>query len=154
MNTLAVYRMLLCLYPTGFRQQFAVEMLEIFRQKNRDFAAVRGPAFASFLVREFLGLPIGAAIEWMVRIMPRKRYFVFGIPFVSDRFPKPTAEESRLSITELEQRHDVIQAKMFQAAASRDFATARSYEAAVARLQLILRRRNFPRKSRRSWSAS
>jgi hypothetical protein len=145
--------MLLCLYPTDFRQQFAEEMLEIFRQKNQEFAAVRGPAFASFVVREFLGLPIGAAGEWIVRIMPKKQYFVFGIPFISDRFPKPTAEEARLSIPELEQRHDGIQARMLQATASHDFATARSYEAEVARLQLFLRRRNCPRKSRLSWSA-
>jgi hypothetical protein len=144
MNILTIYRMLLCLYPNDFRQQFAEEMLEVFRQKNQDFAAVRGPGFVSFAIREFLGLPIGAAGAWMVSIMPKK-HFVFAIPIISDRFPQPTAEEARLSTPELQQRHDAIQASMFQAAVSHDFATARSYEAEVARLQLFLRRRNRPR---------
>ena len=152
MNIVMVYRMLLRLYPNGFRQQFAEEMLEIFRQKTQDLAAVRGPVFASFVVREFIGLLSGAAGAWMVSIMLRKG-FVISIPIISEHFPKPTAEEPGLSTPELQQRHDAVQASMFQAAASHDFATASSYEAEVARLQLFLNRRNHPRKSRATWTA-
>jgi hypothetical protein len=147
MQILMVYRMLLCLYPNDFRQQFAREMLEVFRQKTQDPASDRGPMFASFVLREFIGLAIGAAGAWIGRTMPKNKCFAISIPIISDRFPKPTAEEAGLSTSELQQRHDAVQTSMFQAAAGHDFATARSYEAEVARLQLFLNRRNRPRKS-------
>src|ERR1700733_5157252 len=129
MNIMRVYRMLLCLYPNDFRHQFSEEMLEVFRQKTLDLAAVRGVVFASFILREFIGLPIGAAGAWIGGIMPNKKYFVISIPIVSEHFPKPTAEEAGLSTPELQQRHDYVQATMFQAAANDDFAAALSYEA-------------------------
>ena len=78
--------------------------------------------------------------------MPKKKYFVISIPIISNHFPKATGDEARLSRSELQQRHDAVQASMFQAAASRDFATARSYGAEVARLQLFLNRCDRPQK--------
>jgi hypothetical protein len=148
MNIQRVYRVLLYLYPKVFREQFSEEMLEVFRQKAHDLAAGRGMAFASFVFREFIGLPIGAAGTWIGGIMLTKKYFVISVPMISDHFPKPTAEEAGLNSAELQQRHDEIQATMFQAAANRDFTAAHSYEAQVARLQLLLRRRSRPRRSR------
>jgi hypothetical protein len=148
MNIQRVYRMLLYLYPKVFREQFSEEMLEVFRQKAHDLTAGRGIAFASFVFREFIGLPVGAAGAWIGGIMPTKKYFVISVPIISNHFPKPTAKEAGMSTAELQQRHDEIQATMFQAATNRDFVTARSYEAQVARLQLFLRRRSRPRRSR------
>jgi hypothetical protein len=120
MIVLAVYRMLLRLYPNDFRQQFAEEMFEIFRQKSLDLAAVKGAVLASFVLREFSGLPIGATAAWIVSIMPRKNYFVIPIPIISEHFPSPTAEESALSTPELQHRHDAAKASMLLAGASHD----------------------------------
>jgi hypothetical protein len=148
MNIQRVYRMLLRLYPKEFREQFSEEMFEVFRQKAHDLTAGRGVMFASFVFREFIGLPVGAAGAWIGGIMLVKKYFVVSIPILSQHFPKPTAEEAGLSMAELQQRHDEIQATMFQAAANHDFIAARSYEAQVGRLHLLLRRRSRPRKPR------
>lgn len=148
MNIVRVYRTLLYLYPNGFRQQFSEEMVDVFRQKAHDLTTGGGVVFASFVLREFIGLPIGAAGAWIRGSMPNKKYFVLSIPIISEHFPKPTAEEAGLSTPELQQRHDEVQATMFQAAANHDFVTARFHEAQVARLQLFLRRRSRPRKSR------
>jgi len=142
MNILTVYRVLLCLYPDDFRQQFAEEMLEIFQQRIDDLSTGGGAKFASFGLREFTGLLIGAAREWMAKIMPKKKYFVVSIPIVSKYFPKPTADEAAMSTPRLQQRHDTAKASMFQAASSHDFAAARAFEAEVARLRVFLHRRS------------
>jgi hypothetical protein len=146
MSILTVYRMLLCLYPYSFRRQFAEEMIEVFRQKTQSLVAVKGLVFTSFVFHEFIGLLLGAAGAWMMSIMPRKKHFVISIPML----PKdhPTAEEAALSTTELQQRLDARKANVDRAAAKGDLATARAYDAEVARLQLFLNRRNRPRKSR------
>jgi hypothetical protein len=153
MNIVRVYRMLLYLYPNYFRQQFSEEMVDVFRQRAHDLTTRRGAVYASFVLREYIGLPIGAAGAWIGGIMPKKKYLVISIPIISEHFPKPTAEEARLSTPELQRRHDEVQATMFQAAANHDFVTARFYEAQVARLHVFLDRRSRPRKSRAIGSA-
>ncbi len=65
MNIVRVYRMLLYLYPDDFRQQFSEEMVDVFQQKAHDLTAGGGVVFASFVLREFIGLPIGAAGAWI-----------------------------------------------------------------------------------------
>jgi hypothetical protein len=50
--------------------------------------------FASYVLREFIGLPICAAGAWMAVMIPMKKYFVMPIPMISEHFPKPTAEEA------------------------------------------------------------
>ena len=46
----------LYLYPNGFRQQFSEEMVDVFRQKAHDLTTGGGVVFASFVLREFIGL--------------------------------------------------------------------------------------------------
>ncbi|MFC5864549.1 hypothetical protein ACFPT7_19735 [Acidicapsa dinghuensis] len=151
MKILAVYRGLLNLYPYSFRQQFADEMVEIFRQLTQDRAVMRGPIFASIIFHEFLGLLIGAAGAWIVIMIPRKKSFVISIPFIPE--PGPTPEETALSTQELQQLLDVTRASVDQLAANGDFAAARANDATVARLQLILHRRDHPRKSWITWAS-
>jgi hypothetical protein len=55
-----------------------------------------------------------------------------------------TAEEAALSTTELQQRLDAMKNNVDQAAAKGDLATARAYDAEVARLRFFLNRRNRP----------
>ncbi len=147
MNIQTVYRMLLCLYPYSFRKQFAEEMREIFRRLIQNHVATRWLMFASFVLREFIGLLIGAVGAWIVIIMPKREHIVIPVPYISEYFPRPTAEEAALSTPELQQRLDATRASMFEAAARHDLVIARSYEAESARLQLFLNRRNRPRKS-------
>jgi hypothetical protein len=60
-------------FSNDFRRQFAGEMLEVFRQKTEDLACHRGPAIASFVLRELIALPIGATGAWVARFIHRKK---------------------------------------------------------------------------------
>jgi hypothetical protein len=145
-NLLKCYRLLLYFYPNGFRNQFSEEMVEVFNQR----ACERSPektAFIAFVFREFFHLLRETPRTWIAKVMPKEKYFVFSIPFVSDYFPRPTAEERALSTPELQERHDAAKSSMFRAGEIHDFATAHRYAAEVNRLRIFLQRRNHPPKS-------
>jgi hypothetical protein len=94
MNIVRVYRTLLYLYPNGFRQQFSEEMVDVFRQKAHDLTTGGGVVFASFVLREFIGLPIGAAGAWIGALCQIKntsycRYQLFPNTFRNPRPRKP-----------------------------------------------------------------
>ena len=58
-----LYNFLLLLYPSGHRQEFAEEMLSVFRQAHRDCASLDFKARVRFSLREIAGLLAGAFRE-------------------------------------------------------------------------------------------
>src|ERR1700678_4273719 len=68
-----LYRILLCFYPSDFRQQFSEEMVSVFEQRAGErFADRRSVPFA-FLLTEFSGIVKGAYIMWLGKIFPMDR---------------------------------------------------------------------------------
>lgn len=144
MNPLGPYRAVLILYPRKFREQFSDEMTQVFQEVVNE-RLHRGKNLATaFVIAELAGLLIGALRMWGNRTMRKywPKYFVFSVPFFSTRFPRPTAEENALGITELKQRFGMAQANMFQAASDHDFISARHFEAEAARLRLFIIRQS------------
>ena len=60
---LHLYNFLLLLYPSGYRQEFAEEMLSVFREVHRDRASLGFKARVRFSLREIAGLLAGAFRE-------------------------------------------------------------------------------------------
>ena len=60
---LHLYKFLLLLYPSAHRQEFAEEMLSVFRQALRDCASLGFKARVRFSLREIAGLLAGAFRE-------------------------------------------------------------------------------------------
>jgi hypothetical protein len=63
LNVLYLYKFLLLLYPSAHRQEFAEEMLSVFRQVHRDCASLGFKARIRFSLREIAGLLAGAYRE-------------------------------------------------------------------------------------------
>src|ERR1700674_569987 len=91
---LALYQSLLRLYPSTYRQEFAEEMVAVFREVDADAHQKGSTAAAQFYLREIIGLLRGAAAEHARRIFgvhvslpfsPRR--FTMRSDF---RFPKTT----------------------------------------------------------------
>jgi hypothetical protein len=141
MKVLKLYRVLLCLYPGRIRREFAAEMSDVFGGLVKNRAAMTRPAFAFLILREFIGLLVGAAGAWMGVLLPQKIYFIVPIPVLSHYLARPSAEEAALTIPEMEERLKAAKANMFDAAGRRDFVTARSYAAKAARNELLLKKR-------------
>jgi hypothetical protein len=59
----ALYRMLLQLYSRNYRADFAEEMLLVFEQAAAERRTQTYFAYAQFLLAEYIGLLIGAAVE-------------------------------------------------------------------------------------------
>jgi hypothetical protein len=62
MNSLAIYRALLCLYPRDYRDAFADEMLDVFA------AAAQSRNDTRFVTTELAALLTGAAREWVAKL--------------------------------------------------------------------------------------
>ncbi len=92
---LALYQSLLRLYPGPYRQQFAEEMIAVFRDVNTDAHKQGSFATARLYLREIAGLLRGAVAEQARRILGNNvpfplssRRFTMRSNF---RFPKTTA---------------------------------------------------------------
>jgi hypothetical protein len=92
---LALYQSLLRLYPAPYRQQFAAEMLAVFRDVGADAHEKGSLATAQLYLREIAGLLRGAFAEHARRILGNhiqfpisSRRFTMRSNF---RFPKMTA---------------------------------------------------------------
>jgi hypothetical protein len=82
---LHLYRLLLLLYPRAHRQEFAEEMLTVFRQIHRDFAPLGLGPKIRFCLRETAGLLAGAFGEHM-----KARNRALGGVMRTFRFPRWT----------------------------------------------------------------
>jgi hypothetical protein len=60
---LHLYKLVLLLYPSAHRQEFAAEMLSVFRQLHLDCASLGFKARVRFSLREIAGLLAGAFRE-------------------------------------------------------------------------------------------
>ncbi|MGB8538884.1 MAG: hypothetical protein WCD57_20845 [Acidobacteriaceae bacterium] len=128
MTTTAIYRALLWLYPSEFRQQFSEEMVSIFEQRAGDRFADKGAVSFAFLLMEFSSIVKGANIMWFSKILPFRRE-----PLESGATSTNilTAEEA----TKL--RNEAIQ-KMVAAIADHDFVAARRFSDEETRLKRVL----------------
>jgi hypothetical protein len=92
---LALYQSLLRLYPSPYRQQFAEEMIAVFREVDADAHREGSIATAKFYLREIGGLFRGAIAEHARRILgPHVPFPLSSRRFTmrsSFRFPKITA---------------------------------------------------------------
>ena len=68
MNSGRVYETLLQLYPHDYRALFAVDMLRTFEQATVERGSQSRLGLQHFLVREFLGVLIGAGGEWIAKV--------------------------------------------------------------------------------------
>ncbi len=91
---LPLYQSLLHLYPSAYRQQFAEEMIAVFREVNADAQRKGGIVTAKLYLREIAGLFRGAIAEHARRILGSdvlfplsSRRFAMRSQF---RFPKST----------------------------------------------------------------
>jgi hypothetical protein len=131
MNIPACYRVLLGLYPKGFRQQFSDEMLHVFAQRALEQLAGGRAVPIIFLVREFFSVGKGALTMWMEKILPMKQ----------KQQIDTCVTESTLSTAELRKRREEAIHCMVQAIATHDFAGARRYSEEEIRLNALLRER-------------
>jgi hypothetical protein len=122
-----IYQFLLTLYPRKYRELFASEMIQVFQEaagERRDHG--RG-AYAGFVLREMLGLMMGAAGAWLGRDPVR--------PAAPTGVPSCPPE-----IVEAQRRVDASIAGMVHAIAHHDFQKARFYSIAERKLREKLRR--------------
>jgi hypothetical protein len=91
----ALYESLLRLFPRSYRQQFAEEMIAVFREVDADARKMGNIVTAKFYLREITGLFRGAVAEHAQRILGSpapfplsSRRFTMRSGF---RFPKTTA---------------------------------------------------------------
>jgi hypothetical protein len=139
MTTTFIYRSLLRIYPSEFRQQFSEEMISVFEQRAAERFANGGSVSFAFLLTEFSGIVKGAYVMWFSKI-PRfdRKQSEFG-PTTT---PILTAEEA----TKL--RSHAIQ-KMVAAIADHDFVTARRFSDEEVRLKHVLEELQGPPVTRR-----
>lgn len=92
---IAIYSLLLRLYPVEYKQEFADEMLTVFEEARSDVAGKNVTSRAMFSLRETLGL-VGGALREHLRLagargfrlsIPRKAFTMSN----GFRFPKSTA---------------------------------------------------------------
>jgi hypothetical protein len=128
MTTTTIYRVLLWLYPSEFRQQFSEEMISVFEQRAGERFADRGAVSFAFLLTEFSGIVKGAYVMWFSKILTFDRK---QSEFGATATPILSAEEAaRL-------RTHAIQ-KMVAAIADHDFVTARRFSDEEVRLKHVL----------------
>jgi hypothetical protein len=139
MTTSLIYRCLLWIYPSEFRQQFSEEMISVFEQRAGERFANRGGVSFAFLFMEFSGIAKGAYFMWFSKILPfDRRQSESGVTTTSNL----SAEEA----TKL--RNQAIQ-KMVAAIADHDFVTARRFSDEEARLKHVLEELEGPPATRR-----
>lgn len=134
MTTTSIYRTLLCLYPSEFRQQFTEEMVSVFEQRAGERFADKGAVSFAFLLTEFFAIVKGANIMSFSKILPFRRE-----PSESGA----TTTQALSADEAVKLRLEAIQ-KMVAAIADHDFAAARQYSDEEGRLQRVLEDLNRP----------
>jgi hypothetical protein len=74
---LALYRMLLCLYPAEYRSEYAEEMITVFREARGDERGKKLASYSDFCLRELAGLLRGAVREHLQRLTGSDRSRLF-----------------------------------------------------------------------------
>lgn len=127
---IAIFRILLRLYPRALRECFGAEMLTVFEQSLRERAALGPLASASYFVKEVGGLIAGVARARIapVRVPGRGSS---AVAVASANLPAEVAEAEARVVSHLRQLQSAI--------ARRQFAWARSCSLDEARARAELR---------------
>lgn len=133
-KTTTLFRALLWLYPSEFRQDFSQEMISVFEQRAGERFADRGAASFAFLLTEFFAIVKGANIMWFSNILPTRHE-------QSESGATTTHILSAEEATKL--RNQAIE-KMVAAIADHDFVKARRYSDEEARLKHVLEELQSP----------
>ncbi len=136
------FRILLLLYPAGFRRQFSAEMLCVFEQKAGEHFATGKSATFAFLSGEFFSIVKGAYTMWFARMLHINRNHLPSQPTSSNFEPLSLAEATK-------QRETAIR-NMVASIASHDFTDARRYSEEETRLKNLIR--DLAKDSRQSTS--
>jgi hypothetical protein len=139
MKTSAIYRGLLRLYPSAFRQQFSEEMISVFEQRAGEHFAHRQTASFAFLLTEFSGIVRGAYIMWLSNISTLHRR----------QSESGAAASSILSGEEAAKLRSQVIQQMVAAIADHDFVAARRFSDEEARLKQVIEELENPPASRR-----
>ncbi len=153
------YRTLLGLYPRDYGAMFAAEMLNAFEKAAEERRGQGGPAFARFVVAEFIGLMAGAVTEWIAKLTTNSS--VRGRCLPDLRMMRPPGVPRELwfagacmsvgqsslpdEVMEAERRITILISRTVHAIANHDFPGARSYgyEEREARENLRLLRTKY-----------
>jgi hypothetical protein len=96
---LILYRYLLRLYPTGYRDEFADEMTSVFLEVQRSTREAKLFTRAVFCLREIKGLSTGALQEHLRIITGHNRISLRRLPMQREyRFPKSATVLMSLSL--------------------------------------------------------
>jgi hypothetical protein len=125
------YRILLYLYPAEFRRRFSAEMLFVFKQRENEHLAERGPAPLAFLLTEFSGIMKGAYIMWFAKIL--------GVHRKSLSQEATTSNFEPLTVAEATKQRDAAIKNMVASIAKHDFSSARQYSYEETRLKNLIR---------------
>lgn len=137
-----VFHFLLPLCPPEHRAIFAPEMLELLKETNGEQRRRGGSAHIDFVLKESLGLLVGAAAEWRTK-------FVHEDYLADQRLPSQTEPEASLPAEVIEARKHVqfILDRMDRAIASHQFEKASFYfhaeHKAREHLRLLQRKYNI-----------
>lgn len=113
MDLQRAYRMLLRLYPAGFKTQFGGEMAAVFAQATEQHRRQGRLALTRFAAREFWGVVVGATREWLS--WPISRPATEDLAFPSD-------------IAGAEKYLEIVSKRLLTAIANHDFPSARYYD--------------------------
>jgi hypothetical protein len=127
-KTTTVFRALLWLYPSEFRQQFSQEMISVFEQRAGELFADRGAVSFALLLTEFFAIVKGANIMWFSKILPFRR----------EQSESGGTTAHILSVEEATKLRTQAIEKMVAAITDHDFVTARRYSDEEARLKHVL----------------
>jgi hypothetical protein len=116
---------LLFLYPGDFRKQFSEEMISVFQHR----ATERREDFRFFL-SEFIGIPKGACIMWLARILTLHRN--------SAPSQAEDAAFTPVTVAELNSQRQTAIKRMVASIATHDFLNARRYSYEEVRLKRII----------------
>ena len=133
-KTTTVFRALLWLYPSEFRQQFSQEMISVFEQRAGERFADRGAVPFAFLLTEFFAIVKGANIMWFSKILPFRH---------EQSEPGATTTHILTAEEATKLRNQAIE-KMVAAIADHDFVKARRYSDEEARLKHVLEELQTP----------
>jgi hypothetical protein len=113
------FRFCLLLYPRGYRDRFAEEMLSVFEETSAERGEHRGGWYVRFAFAEIAGLIGGAAEAWLDQPCFHKR------PAAPAAAPSASRGWQPQELVEAQQRVDANVAAMVQAIANHQFERAR-----------------------------
>jgi hypothetical protein len=115
------YATLLRLYPPEYRALFAAEMLAVFKEAAEEQHAGGGLAYLRFAALELIGLLIGAAVEWVEKILRPASYSESGCTRAQTQSTLPQ------EVMEAQARVNLSVNRMVHAIANHQFEKVRFY---------------------------